>query len=99
MDLSGLGSRRASPLNPGIVHKRGKWKIMVLISERVSALSPHSAGAAGIVRKDCPGFFGARFGARFEVGQEFIPARPGTEQGPAVEEFPVTVLRSFPGSG
>ncbi|WP_328952767.1 hypothetical protein [Kitasatospora purpeofusca] len=95
MDLSGCGSRRASPLNPGIVHKRGKWKIMVLISERVPALSPDSAGPSGIVRKDCPGFFGAHF----EVGREFIPARPGIDQGPAVEEFPVTVLRSFPGSG
>ncbi|WP_159400654.1 hypothetical protein [Streptomyces sp. XY431] len=95
MDLSGCGSRRASPLNPGIVHKRGKWKIMVLISERAPALSPDSAGPDGLVRKDCPGFSGARF----EVGPEFVPARPGIDQGPAVEEFPATVLRSFPGSG
>ncbi len=68
---------------------------MVLISERVSVLSPDSAGSSGIVRKDSPGFFGTRF----EVGQEFIPARPCNDQGPAVEEFPVTALRSFPGSG
>ncbi|MFB8241271.1 hypothetical protein ACFC58_32520 [Kitasatospora purpeofusca] len=95
MDLSGCGSRRSSPLNPDIVHKRGKWKIMVLISERVPALSPYSAEPAGIVRKDCPRFFGAHF----EVGPEFIPARPGTDQGPAVEEFPVAVPRSLSGSG
>nr|BEK70848.1 hypothetical protein KPHV_80750 [Kitasatospora purpeofusca] len=82
-------------MNPGIVHKRGKWKIMVLISERVPALPPDSAGPSGTVRKDSPGILGARF----QVGREFVPARPCTDQGPAVEEFPATDLRSFPGSG